>query len=743
MKLPHAVPSPNGTERSRRAKQVRDIATETARLRPHAQTRTNREEEDYASACFPASFTKGLAHDEFGVLNRHDDYAAFVEAINSEDDNLFVSGMFAAQNRNPLDGGNPSELFECKVEFGPQKNREDCGCATKTVRKAGKRKPNWRGWESPRAGHVFDLEGPDAGAVGMAPAPRVVSSELAAEMAEVYALAVLRDVRFTDIVGGKSKKRLCDEKGTQDAQLDSAEIAGLLNAMPFFSGKDPVSSTQRSYANHPKSCAKGSARLDRYERNRRFARTQSDDGALTPQNIFRGSTAGALAGPYISQFMLIGSPSLASDDNCSGRKANENSLFDAVEGIGDGFIRFGTQFIDQRVTVHKPCLDHMTDWNHWRDVQNGADLRGQDRYLCRRRFITTPRDLATYVHFDALYQAYLNAVLLIDSIGTPVSKGFPEPSYIGNDPLGLVTPVDGRTPQRTGFATFGGPHILSLVTEVATRCLKAVRRQKFNFHRRPRPELMGGRFTLVDCGHAEKLGCAGDDFSRALSEIPDKLRMAIVHHNKEQNTDAMAKMRGIYCPDAPKWLNPDCNLLLPMAFPEGSPMHPAYGAGHATVAGGCVTMVKAFFEMFEDCDSNVERPLCFDGQIIDYVPDSDGRSLNSSGLKKPLTIQGELDKLAANISIGRNMAGVHYYSDYYDSLRLGERIAVGILLEQAPTYDEPVETTFTSYDGDHITIAGQGDSAGMLSILDRDGNPVSSRDWWLRHVAGEEIIMDF
>ena len=36
--------------------------------------------------------------------------------------------------------------------------------------------------------------------------------------------------------------------------------------------------------------------------------------------------------------------------------------------------------------------------------------------------------------------------------------------------------------------------------------------------------------------------------------------------------------------------------FLPMAFAEGSPMHPAYGAGHATVAGACVTILKAFFD---------------------------------------------------------------------------------------------------------------------------------------------------
>ena len=173
-------------------------------------------------------------------------------------------------------------------------------------------------------------------------------------------------------------------------------------------------------------------------------------------------------------------------------------------------------------------------------------------------------------------------------------------------------------------------------------------------------------------------------------------------------------------------------------------MHPAYGAGHATVAGGCVTMLKAFFDMFEDCDSFKERELCDkDGKPIVYVPNTDGSSLiKDPKFKGKLTIQGELDKLAANISIGRNMAGVHYYSDYYDSLRMGERIAVGILMEQAPTYGDGMETTFKSFDGDYITLYGEAGSCPSLSILDHHGKPVAPRDWWLRHVMGEELIED-
>ena len=110
--------------------------------------------------------------------------------------------------------------------------------------------------------------------------------------------------------------------------------------------------------------------------------------------------------------------------------------------------------------------------------------------------------------------------------------------------------------------------------------------------------------------------------------------------------------------------------------------------------------------------------------------------------KSAVTLQGELDKLAANISIGRNMAGVHYYSDYFDSLRMGERVAVGILLEQLPTYGDDVETIFKSFDGDMVTLSTQSTGAPSLSVMDCDGNPISPRDWWLRHVSGEQLSED-
>ncbi|NEP90666.1 MAG: bromoperoxidase, partial [Okeania sp. SIO2C2] len=74
-------------------------------------------------------------------------------------------------------------------------------------------------------------------------------------------------------------------------------------------------------------------------------------------------------------------------------------------------------------------------------------------------------------------------------------------------------------------------------------------------------------------------------------------------------------------------------------------------------------------------------------------------------ISEALTLEGELNKLAANISIGRNMAGVHYFTDYYDSVRMGEKIAIGILEEQALTYPtDPFVLSVPTFDGDVVRI---------------------------------------
>ena len=149
-------------------------------------------------------------------------------------------------------------------------------------------------------------------------------------------------------------------------------------------------------------------------------------------------------------------------------------------------------------------------------------------------------------------------------------------------------------------------------------------------------------------------------------------------------------------------------------------MHPSYGAGHATVAGACVTILKAFFD--EDAclarrTGSGEVQAVSAEQIADggwdkvvFVPTSDGSALQDLAANFDqvdyLRVGDELGKLAANISIGRNMAGVHYYSDYIDSLRMGEEIAIGILQEQSVLYPkDQFRVSLTTFDGQKCVIA--------------------------------------
>jgi hypothetical protein len=137
--------------------------------------------------------------------------------------------------------------------------------------------------------------------------------------------------------------------------------------------------------------------------------------------------------------------------------------------------------------------------------------------------------------------------------------------------------------------------------------------------------------------------------------------------------------------------------LLPQAFPEGSPTHPSYGAGHAVVAGACVTILKAWFEESTKIEQLFD-PKVADAQgdaLVDYTGADAG----------DMTLGGELDKAAANVGIGRNMGGVHWRSDYTESMKLGEHVAIQMLLEQREMYNEDYSFTLTKFDGSQVDIS--------------------------------------
>jgi hypothetical protein len=339
-----------------------------------------------------------------------------------------------------------------------------------------------------------------------------------------------------------------------------------------------------------------------------FRGPKNAGGQITAETIFRGSTAGDLVGPYLSQFLWLDIP-------------------------------MGALRISQRVWTVPAGQDFLTRYDDWLASQNGFEDYSYT-IDSTARYIRNLRDLAQWVHVDALYQAYHQACLILLGTGAPFQAGNPYAT----------------SATQIGFGTFGGPHILSLVTEVATRALKAVWYQKWFVHRRLRPEAFAG---LV---HNTRLATASYPVSR------DMLNSSAL--------DAVYSRFGSY--------------LLPLEAPEGSPTHPSYGAGHATVAGACVTILKAWF------DGSFVLPRTF-------VPDASGTSLVSWS-DAPLTVENELNKLAANVGIGRNAAGFHYRSDYWQSLLLGERIAIDILEEQRDTYRELCTFTFRGFEGQTITV---------------------------------------
>ncbi|MEL7025844.1 MAG: bromoperoxidase [Pseudomonadota bacterium] len=637
-------------------------------VRPPIDANINNEEKRQSPPV--TAFHKGLPHDANGLP----DPIAYDEFRQAIAGNGPITGgvhdfdvALGPQNEPGHNDGNRDPAFQEVTRFAPP------------TRGSGVRK-----WESPLGGLHYDLEGPDLADVAIAPAPVAGSDELIAEMAEVYALAVFRDIPFRDWSGG----RLIPGGGTM------GDVFSELRALPYFAGtSDDISDA-------------GQRRLD----GRLLGKS-----TISNEAMFRGSAPGAQDGPYLSQFMMIGS---------GGRH------IDAVTAASSGLIRFGTQTIDQRTRPHRPGLDHMTGWREWLDVQNGADVGFRSEFT-DPKFLETPRDLATYVHYDELYQAYFNAALLMAAYGVPLDQGFPSgPNH----------------PTRASFATFGGPHLLSILSEVASRGLKAVRRQKFQNHLRGRPEQLAAMLSLAGGTQSSALGqheVALQSMLAQLNGTCPTLMAAVSHLN--------ALSPAVGSPNVPGRAT---NYLLPMAFPEGSPMHAAYGAGHATVAGACVTILKAFFDLFRyrgarltrtdaeaaQAQNNIWRPASIldtrTGLGLEHLFEAGpgGTHLRSAG-KQPLTVQGELNKLAANISIGRNMAGVHFYADYYDSVRLGERIAVAILEEQMCTYIEPMAIRLRSFDDDRIIIFREANGDTGVKVAAQSDLFDDYEEWWTRHAT--------
>lgn len=303
----------------------------------------------------------------------------------------------------------------------------------------------------------------------------------------------------------------------------------------------------------------------------------------------------------------------------------------------------GVQSVSQRMRTTIPGDDYMTDYSEWLFAQNArGNVNLPNRYDQTPRYIRNGRDLGEWVHLDLLYQAYFNAMLVLLGSGAPTDPNNPYNKYRN----------------QCGFGTFGPPHLQSLVTGVATNALRAVWYQKWFVHRRLRPEAFAGR-------------------------IHNHVTRAATYpiHQEIFNSAALEEVHRKYG-----------TYLLPQAFPEGCPTHPAYGAGHATVAGACVTVLKWWF----DESWVIPDPV---------VASPDGLSLVPYRGSENLTVGGELNKVAANVALGRNIGGVHWRSDATESLKFGEAMTISVLQDLKHCWNERFDgLSLTKFDGTRITI---------------------------------------
>ncbi|WPB82527.1 vanadium-dependent haloperoxidase [Archangium violaceum] len=503
-------------------------------LRPVARQATNEDEERFPNRI--GNFSKTLPHDDQGLVDPHA-YNALLRALKRK--------SFEALESVPA--GGPLPLV------------------------------------NPLGGLAFALEGADSPTLPLPPPASVDSAQRAAQLAELYWMALLREVSFSEYDSNPL---------ALEARQDLARFSG------YEGPRDPST------------------------------------GEIRARDLFRVGFPGVQDGPLVSQFLL------------------QPYVYDGIPTV-------------QKVSISAPGQDFFTFFPEWLAWQRGQPFApgpvARDPNL---HFLRNARDLGWTAAQDVVITPHIKAILvLMKAFGPTLGQAQDE----GN-------PY--RTSKRqVGFSTFGAGHLLELLGKVH-QALRHAWYQKWFVHRTLRPEEGGG---LV---HNIKTGVASHPLHADLltrSSVLD--RIFELNRQRNQQRPEVGQDVGTY--------------LLPQLFREGAPTHPAYPAGHAMQVGACSTLLKAWIR--EDLPFPEPKKPTPDGLALeDYRPGVDGPEL---------TLGGELNKLASNIALGRDMSGVHWRSDSVVGLFLGEEAAIRVLREEKVLFPERFEGfRLTRFDGTAITL---------------------------------------
>jgi hypothetical protein len=409
----------------------------------------------------------------------------------------------------------------------------------------------------------------------------------AAEMVEVYAMALLRDLDF-DVYN-----------------VPNPDVQLALDALNAF-GDDFRGPKEKQGSNY----------------------------RVTTRTLFRGNSPQSLRGGYLSKFLLLRRPPLFASGCAPG-----------TADIINAGIFFGELSEAMTAPQPNPAREFSLTWDDYVAIQNRRiPQKYQPGDFKGKVVISNGRNLGGLVHVDSLYQEHAFAVDVLTAGNYPRTPVSPYTNPQGMPGIHAQNEGDGPT--------LGPPDAAGLVGSVALEAARLAWSQKYLIARRARPEVFG---ALV---HKRKTGGNENTYGPIDTRLlTNPAVRKLLERVKEENAGRGGPNAATY--------------LLSQVFPEASPAHPAWPSGHATVAGACVTVIKAIFD---------DRAHVL--QQVDGAPpftDEDGN---------PLTVGGELDKLASNIALGRNFGGVHFRSDGEHGILLGERAAIRFLRDHLRTYRE-------------------------------------------------------
>jgi hypothetical protein len=320
-------------------------------------------------------------------------------------------------------------------------------------------------------------------------------------------------------------------------------------------------------------------------------------------------------------------------------------------------VPYAAQWISAQIRTALPTSEFLTEYEEWLAIQNGATPKRRLEFDATPRYITTGRDLAEYIRTGpALGWA---ASLLLATPGGGADKrysGIYPPAESASYPS---NPYRKSKTQVPAGATFGLPYVQALLATGISNSVRAVYWQKYFVHRTVRPEAYGG--------------LAHHRLANGVSDYP--------LHENFLKSDALDRSKAKYG-----------TYLLSQTYPEAAPFHSTYPGGATGVGAVAATILKAFFDESRVIPNPVQPDPADPTRLVPY-----------SG--PPLTVGGELNKLAMNFGFGRNWAGIHWRSDASASMAIGEEVAIGMLRDQRTTLREPFDGfSFTRFDGSRVAI---------------------------------------